>query len=45
VKFNRGEKPDKDSGVEGRMTYDSAAEAFFKDAEGNSLMLFHGKPV
>jgi len=43
VKFNRGEKTDKDSRVEGPITYDSAgAEAFFKDSEGNLLMLYQG---
>jgi len=43
VKFNRGEKTDKDSRVDGPITYDSAgAEAFFKDSEGNLLMLYQG---
>jgi catechol 2,3-dioxygenase-like lactoylglutathione lyase family enzyme len=43
VKFNRGEKTDKDSRVEGPITYDSSgAEAFFKDSEGNLLMLYQG---
>ena len=43
VKFNRGEKTDKDSRVEGPITYDSAgAAAFFKDSEGNLLMLYQG---
>ena len=46
VKFNRGEKSDKDSRVEGPITYDSAgAAAFFKDSEGNLLMLFQGNPA
>jgi catechol 2,3-dioxygenase-like lactoylglutathione lyase family enzyme len=43
VKFRRGEKTDKDSRVEGPITYDSAgAVAFFKDSEGNLLMLYQG---
>ncbi|HEV2389273.1 MAG TPA: VOC family protein [Nitrososphaerales archaeon] len=43
VKFSRGEKTDKESRVEGPITYDSAgAAAFFKDSEGNLLMLFQG---
>lgn len=43
VKFNRGEKTDKDSKVEGPITFDSAgATAFFKDSEGNLLMLYQG---
>jgi catechol 2,3-dioxygenase-like lactoylglutathione lyase family enzyme len=41
VRFNRGEKMGKDSRVEGPITYDSAgATAFFKDSEGNLLMLW-----
>jgi catechol 2,3-dioxygenase-like lactoylglutathione lyase family enzyme len=41
VKFNRGEKMGKDSKVEGPITYDSTgATAFFKDSEGNLLMLW-----
>jgi catechol 2,3-dioxygenase-like lactoylglutathione lyase family enzyme len=43
VKFNRGEKMGKDSKVEGPITYDpTGATAFFKDSEGNLLMLFQG---
>jgi catechol 2,3-dioxygenase-like lactoylglutathione lyase family enzyme len=43
VKFNRGEKMGKDSKVEGPITYESnGATAFFKDSEGNLLMLFQG---
>jgi catechol 2,3-dioxygenase-like lactoylglutathione lyase family enzyme len=41
VRFNRGEKTTKDSRVEGPITYDSVgAMAFFKDSEGNLLMLY-----
>jgi catechol 2,3-dioxygenase-like lactoylglutathione lyase family enzyme len=43
VKFARGEKMGKDSKVEGPITYDSSgATAFFKDSEGNLLMLYQG---
>jgi catechol 2,3-dioxygenase-like lactoylglutathione lyase family enzyme len=43
VRFSRGEKSGEDSRVEGPITYDSAgAVAFFKDTEGNLLMLFQG---
>jgi catechol 2,3-dioxygenase-like lactoylglutathione lyase family enzyme len=46
VKFNRGEKSGEGSRVEGPITYDSAgASAFFKDSEGNLLMLFQGNPA
>ncbi len=46
VKFNRGEKSGEDSRVEGPITYDSAgATAFFKDTEGNLLMLYQGNPA
>jgi catechol 2,3-dioxygenase-like lactoylglutathione lyase family enzyme len=46
VKFNRGEKTGKESRVEGPITYDSTgASAFFKDSEGNLLMLFQGMPA
>jgi catechol 2,3-dioxygenase-like lactoylglutathione lyase family enzyme len=46
VKFNRGEKTEKDSRVEGHITYDPAgAVAFFKDPEGNLLMPYQGKPA
>jgi catechol 2,3-dioxygenase-like lactoylglutathione lyase family enzyme len=41
VRFNRGEKMGEDSRVEGPITYDSVgATAFFKDSEGNLLMLW-----
>jgi len=41
VKFRRGEKMGKDSKVEGPITYESfGASAFFKDSEGNLLMLW-----
>ncbi|HVB95435.1 MAG TPA: VOC family protein [Nitrososphaerales archaeon] len=43
VKFNRGEKMGKESRVEGPITFDpTGATAFFKDSEGNLLMLFQG---
>ncbi|HYW85083.1 MAG TPA: VOC family protein [Spirochaetia bacterium] len=44
VKFNRGEKAGKNSRVDGPITYDPpmGATAFFKDSEGNLLMLFEG---
>jgi catechol 2,3-dioxygenase-like lactoylglutathione lyase family enzyme len=43
VKFSRGEKMGKDSRVEGPITYESSgASAFFKDSEGNLLMLYQG---
>jgi len=46
VKFNRGEKMGKDSRIEGPITYDQAgATAFFKDSDGNLLMLFQGTPA
>lgn len=46
VKFNRGEKMSKESRVEGPIAYDSTgATAFFKDSEGNLLMLFQGAPA
>jgi len=46
VKFNRGEKMGKDSRVEGPITYESSgASAFFKDSEGNLLMLYQGMPA
>jgi len=45
VKFNRGEKMGKGSRVEGPITYSKeGVTAFFKDSEGNLLMLFQGKP-
>ena len=41
VRFNKGEKMGKDSRVEGPITYDSGgAMAYFKDTEGNLLMLW-----
>jgi catechol 2,3-dioxygenase-like lactoylglutathione lyase family enzyme len=41
VKFNRGEKTSKESRVEGPITFDGVgATAFFKDSEGNLLMLY-----
>ncbi len=41
VKFSRGEKTSKESRVEGPITYDPmGAMAFFKDSEGNLLMLY-----
>ncbi len=46
VKFNRGEKTGEESRVEGPIAYDSTgATAFFKDSEGNLLMLFQGVPA
>jgi catechol 2,3-dioxygenase-like lactoylglutathione lyase family enzyme len=42
VKFDRGEKMGKESRVEGPITYDppAGATAYFKDSEGNLLMLY-----
>jgi len=41
VRFSRGEKTGKDSKVVGPITYDSMGNmAFFKDSEGNLLMLW-----
>jgi len=41
VRFSRGEKMGKDSKVVGPITYDSMGNmAFFKDTEGNLLMLW-----
>lgn len=41
VKFDKGEKTTKESRVEGPITYDEVgATAFFKDSEGNLLMLY-----
>ena len=41
VKFSRGEKTSRGSRVEGPITYDEAgASAYFKDSEGNLLMLY-----
>jgi predicted enzyme related to lactoylglutathione lyase len=43
VKFNRGEKMGADSKVDGPITTSPAgASAFFKDTEGNLLMLWQG---
>jgi catechol 2,3-dioxygenase-like lactoylglutathione lyase family enzyme len=41
VKFKSGEKTGKESKVKGPITYDEVgATAFFKDSEGNLMMLF-----
>jgi catechol 2,3-dioxygenase-like lactoylglutathione lyase family enzyme len=42
VRFSKGEKMGKESRVEGPITYDppAGATAFFKDSEGNLLMLY-----
>jgi len=41
VKFQRGEKMGKDSRVDGPIVYESfGASAFFKDSEGNLLMVW-----
>ena len=43
VKFNKGEKMGDGSKVEGPITYSKEGNtAFFKDSEGNLLMLFQG---
>ena len=43
VKFRRAETREEGSRIEGPITYDSAgAAAFFKDSEGNLLMLYQG---
>ena len=45
VKFEPGEKMGEGSKVEGPITSDSfGAEAFFKDSEGNLLMVYQYKP-
>lgn len=45
VKFQRGEKMSKESRVEGPITYESfGASAFFKDSEGNLLMVWQNEP-
>jgi predicted enzyme related to lactoylglutathione lyase len=45
VKFEPGEKMGKGSRVEGPITYvDGAASAFFKDTEGNLLMIWQNNP-
>ena len=43
VKFRRGEKTSKESRVDGPITFEPiGATAFFKDSEGNLLMLWQG---
>jgi len=43
VKFQKAEAMDKDAKIEGPIAYESmGATAFFKDSEGNLLMLFQG---
>ena len=45
VKFQPGEKMGEGSRVEGPIAYDSyAASAFFKDTEGNLLMVWQNNP-
>jgi len=45
VRFEPGEKMGEGSRVEGPITYDSyAASAFFKDTEGNLLMVWQNNP-
>jgi catechol 2,3-dioxygenase-like lactoylglutathione lyase family enzyme len=45
VKFEPGEKMGEGSRVEGPITYDSyASSAFFKDTEGNLLMVWQNNP-
>jgi catechol 2,3-dioxygenase-like lactoylglutathione lyase family enzyme len=45
VRFQPGEKMGKDSRVEGPITHEgSGASAFFKDSEGNLLMLWQNNP-
>jgi len=45
VKFEPGEKMGEGSRVEGPIAYDSyAASAFFKDTEGNLLMVWQNNP-
>jgi catechol 2,3-dioxygenase-like lactoylglutathione lyase family enzyme len=45
VKFNPGEKMGKESKVEGPITYEPwGASAFFKDSEGNLLMVWQNNP-
>jgi catechol 2,3-dioxygenase-like lactoylglutathione lyase family enzyme len=44
VKFNRAEKYDSETKIEGPIARHSwGAEAFFKDSEGNLLMLWQGE--
>ena len=46
VKFEPGEKMGEGSRVEGPIIYDSyAASAFFKDTEGNLLMVWQNNPA
>jgi catechol 2,3-dioxygenase-like lactoylglutathione lyase family enzyme len=43
VKFSRAEKMDRDTKIEGPIAFEGiGASAFFKDSEGNSLMLWQG---
>ena len=45
VKFKRGEKMSKESRLEGPIVYESfGASAFFKDSEGNLLMVWQNNP-
>lgn len=45
VKFQRADKPGKESHVEGPITFESfGASAFFKDSEGNLFMLWQNDP-
>jgi catechol 2,3-dioxygenase-like lactoylglutathione lyase family enzyme len=45
VKFEPGEKMGKESRVEGPITFEaSGASAFFKDSEGNLLMVWQNNP-
>ncbi len=45
VKFQRAEKMSKESRLEGPIAYDSfGAAAFFKDSEGNLLMIWQNFP-
>ncbi|EQD52010.1 glyoxalase/bleomycin resistance protein/dioxygenase [mine drainage metagenome] len=45
VKFRRPERMSRESKVDGSITYDSfGASAFFKDTEGNLLMLWQNFP-
>jgi predicted enzyme related to lactoylglutathione lyase len=45
VKFERAEKAGKDTRIEGPITFESfGAMAFFKDSEGNLLMVWQNSP-
>jgi len=45
VKFQRAEKMGPDSRIEGPITYESfGASAFFKDSEGNVMMIWQNNP-